>query len=361
MKAYRPVKAIIDLSALPKNLQVVRRYAPNAKVLAIIKSNGYGHGIERVAAQLAKADGFGVACIDEAILLRQKGFLHRIVLLEGLFSEAELSLAIQHRFDFVIHSRLQLDWLIAANTSASLNIWLKMDTGMHRLGFFPKEIPHILTQLKSINADAPYCCMSHFASADESNNQSDDFTQQQLALFLKLTDKEAATKSLANSAGIQRFPESHFDWVRPGIMLYGASAAHERVAGLHPVMTLMSEVIALKWLDAGETVGYGQTWQAPHKTLIAVVAIGYGDGYPRHAPSGTPVLIHGQQVPLVGRVSMDMITVDVTLLSNQMSIGDEVILWGKGLSVDVIAQACGTIGYELLCGVTQRVPRIEAS
>lgn len=355
MGAYRPVKAVIDLAALPKNLQVVRHYAPNAKILAIIKSNGYGHGIERVASQLTKADGFGVACIEEAILLRQKGFLHRIVLLEGLFSEAELTLAIQHRFDFVVHSDLQLEWLQAAHTSAPLNIWIKVDTGMHRLGFMPEALPDVWAKLNQLNMPVQLYCASHFSSADE----SESVTRQQLSLFQQVTESMDCAKSLANSAAVQRFPESHLDWVRPGIMLYGACATPERLAGLHPVMTLMSQVIALKWLETGEAVGYGQTWRAAQRTLIAVVAIGYGDGYPRHAPNGTPVLIHGQQMPLVGRVSMDMITVDVTALSDQMAIGDEVILWGKGLCVDVIAQACGTIGYELLCGVTQRVPRVE--
>jgi len=355
MTAYRPVKALINLAALSKHLQVVRGFAPNAKILAIIKSNGYGHGIERVAAQLTKADGFGVACIEEAILLRQEGFLHRIVLLEGLFSEAELAVAMHHRFDFVVHSSLQLEWLSSAQSKVPLNIWLKVDTGMHRLGFLPEQFPEVIKSVHQLAMPIQLYCMSHFASADESY----DFTQQQLNVFHQTTAEIACAKSLANSAAIQRFPESHLDWVRPGIMLYGACATSDRVAGLHPVMTLMSQVIAVKWLDAGETVGYGQTWRASQKALIAVVAIGYGDGYPRHAPNGTPVLIHGQQVPLVGRVSMDMITVDVTKLAGQMRMGDEVILWGKGLSVDVIAQACGTIGYELLCGVTQRVPRVE--
>lgn len=355
MNAYRPVKALIDLSALPNNLEVVRSYAPNSKILAIIKSNGYGHGIERVAAQLAKADGFGVACIEEAILLRQKGFLHRIVLLEGLFSEAEWMLAIQHRFDCVVHSYAQLDWLENVQIKVPLTIWLKVDTGMHRLGFLPEEMPEVIARLNQLTMSVQLYCLSHFASADESAS----FTHQQLALFQQVTAELNCAKSLANSAAIQCYPESHLDWVRPGIMLYGACATPETVARLQPVMTLASQVIALKWLEVGETVGYGQTWKVTQKSLIAVVAIGYGDGYPRHAPSGTPVLIHGQRMPLVGRVSMDMITVDVTQLAEQVAIGDEVILWGKGLGVDVIARDSGTIGYELLCGVTQRVPRVE--
>jgi len=353
--AYRPVKAIIDLNALQQNLRQVKAFAPESKVLAIIKSNGYGHGIERVAAQLSQADGYGVACIDEAIVLRQKGFLHPIVLLEGLFSEAELMIAVQHRLEFAIHSSVQLEWLKNSQIKTPLNIWLKLDTGMHRLGFQEHEIEAVIDDLQRLPAAVNIHLMSHFASADE----SEAFTRQQLSLFNRVAEPLKCPRSIANSAGVQRYPESHLDWVRPGIMLYGACATSETVPGLKPVMTLMSQIISLKWIEAGETVGYGQTWQAAHRSLIAVVAIGYGDGYPRHAPSGTPVLIHGKRLPLVGRVSMDMVTVDVTELAEKVAIGDEAVLWGKGLPVDVIAQACGTIGYELLCGVTQRVPRVE--
>lgn len=353
--AYRPVKALIHLNALQQNLRQVKIFAPSSKVLAIIKSNGYGHGIERVAAQLAQADGYGVACIDEAIVLRQKGFLHPIVLLEGLFSEAELSIAIQHRLEFAVHSFLQLEWLKNSSIKTPLNIWLKLDTGMHRLGFQVHEIQNVIAELKTLSAPVNIHLMSHFASADE----SEVFTQKQLSVFNQVAENLKCPRSIANSAGVQRYPESHLDWVRPGIMLYGACATSETVPGLKPAMTLMSQIISLKWIETNETVGYGQTWQASRRSLIAVVAIGYGDGYPRHAPSGTPVLIHGKRMPLVGRVSMDMITVDVTGLANEVVIGDEVILWGQGLPVDVIADACGTIGYELLCGVTQRVPRVE--
>ncbi|QBZ83379.1 Alanine racemase, catabolic [Hydrogenovibrio crunogenus] len=353
--AYRPVKALIHLNALQQNLRQVKTFAPDSKVLAIIKSNGYGHGIERVAGQLTQADGYGVACIDEAIVLRQKGFLHPIVLLEGLFSEAELSIAIQHRLEFAVHSFLQLEWLKNSAIKTPLNIWLKLDTGMHRLGFQVHEIQNVIAELKALPAPVNIHLMSHFASADE----SEAFTQKQLSIFNQVAGNLKCPRSIANSAGVQRYPESHLDWVRPGIMLYGACATSETVPGLKPVMTLMSQIISLKWIEAGETVGYGQTWQASRRSLIAVVAIGYGDGYPRHAPSGTPVLIHGERMPLVGRVSMDMITVDVTDLAEKVTIGDEAILWGQGLPVDVIADACGTIGYELLCGVTQRVPRVE--
>ncbi|MGE4499276.1 MAG: alanine racemase [Hydrogenovibrio sp.] len=355
MTAYRPIQARIHLNALRNNLKVVKTFAPKSKVLAIIKSNGYGHGAERVARELAEADGYGVASIDEAIFLRQKGFLHPIVILEGLFSEAELDLAIQHRLEFAVHNWEQLNWLKTSHVTTPLTIWLKLDTGMHRLGFDERDMERVLTAIDRLPMSVHLNLMSHFASADT----SDDFTQKQLSIFNRVAQTLNCPKSLANSAGVQRYPQSHFDWVRPGIMLYGACATDETVPGLQPAMTLASEITSLKWIEAGETVGYGQTWRAERRSLIAVVAAGYGDGYPRCAPAGTPVLIHGQRLPMAGRVSMDMLTVDVTDMADHVALGDEAILWGQGLPVDVIAQACGTIGYELLCDVTQRVPRVE--
>ncbi len=355
MTAYRPIQARIHLNAFHNNLCVVKRFAPKAKVLAIIKSNGYGHGAERVARELAEADGFGVASIDEAIFLRQKGFLHPIVILEGLFTAAELELAVQHRLEFSIHNWEQLNWLKESRITTPLNLWLKLDTGMHRLGFEESEVEQVFAAVDSLSMPVNLNLMSHFASADT----SDDFTLQQLSIFNRVAQKLNCPRSLANSAGVQRYPQSHFEWVRPGIMLYGACATEETVPGLQPAMTLASEITSLKWVEAGETVGYGQTWTAKRRSLIAVVAAGYGDGYPRCAPTGTPVLIQGQRMPMAGRVSMDMLTVDVTEMADKVALGDEVILWGRGLPVDVIAQACGTIGYELLCDVTQRVPRVE--
>jgi len=353
---YRPVKAYIDLEALTSNLDQVRAFAPKAKILSVIKANAYGHGMIRVVEQLSHTDAFGVASIDEAIKLRNKGFLHRILLLEGVFSESELPLVIQHRLDFVIHSNHQLDWLINLNTPSVLNVWIKLDTGMHRLGFLPEEFLSVQQKLAKLKSSVVVHYMSHFASADESI----EFTQQQFEVFNELTKKVKAQKSLANSSAIQNFPASHLDWVRPGIMLYGAGEHVQKdLNKLSPVMTLVSEITSLKWIKSGETVGYGQKWKARKPSLIAVVAIGYGDGYPRHAPAGTPVLIKGQKVPIVGRVSMDMITIDLTGFNANIEIGEPVILWGKGLSVDLIAKYAETISYELLCGVTQRVPMIE--
>lgn len=356
---YRPTKAYIYLQALKHNLNRAQSFAPNSKVLAVIKANGYGHGIERVAHQLSGADGFGVASIDEALLLRQKGFLHRILLLEGLFSEAEIPVVIQNRLDLVIHSDYQLDWLLNTPIPVQLSVWIKIDTGMHRLGFDTQQLPSVIAKLERSKNEFCIHLMSHFASADEDSAPSESFTANQLSRFAEATDMYHYAKSLANSAGVIRFPQSHYDWIRPGISLYGAGEIPGDDEKKQAVMQLESEVIAIKTIQIGESVGYGNTWTAERKSVIAVIAIGYGDGYPRHAQSGTPVLVNGERVPLVGRVSMDMITVDVTDCKSEVRISSPAILWGKALSIDEVAKHCGTISYELLCGVTKRVPMLE--
>lgn len=357
---YRPAKALIDLSALRHNLALIKMLAPHSKVLAVIKANGYGHGMLRVAQQLAQADGFGVASIDEAIFLRQQGFLHRILLLEGVFSEPELHLVVLHRIDIVVHAQHQLQWLLDNQFDNTLNVWIKVDTGMHRLGFLPEEVAEVLHTLEPLSKRYCIHLMTHLATADESSARGQAFTQLQLARFNSLLSNINYPKSVVNSAGVQRLTQAHFEWVRPGILLYGAGNI-ERVA-TRAVMTLASEIIALKWIKAGESVGYGNAWSAKTDTYVGVVAIGYGDGYPRHAPSGTPVLVNGHRVELIGRVSMDMMMVDLTSLANSpnlVTLGAHVELWGTQLSVDEVASFAGTIGYELLCGVTARVPIIE--
>jgi len=358
MLTYRPAKALINLPALKTNLKQVQEIAPNSKVLAVIKANGYGHGIQRVAQQLSGADAFGVASVDEAMLLRQKGFLHRILLLEGLFCEAEIPIVIQNRLDLVIHSDYQLDWLLNRPISSQLTVWIKVDTGMHRLGFEQSQLASVIAKLERSENDFAIQIMSHFASADESSDQACRFTEQQISAFETITKKYDYPKSLANSAGLVFYPQSQYEWVRPGIFLYGAGDfdAHPHQ---QPAMQLESQVIAIKNIPKGESVGYGNTWTAERDSKIGVVAIGYGDGYPRHANKGTPVLINGEKLPLVGRVSMDMITIDLTDAIQTIYIGCPVILWGKGLSVDEVAKHADTIGYELLCGITQRVPMIE--
>lgn len=356
---YRPAKAYINLPALRNNLAIAKRLAPNSKVLAVIKANGYGHGIARVAQQLASADGFGVASIDEALILRQKGFLHRILLLEGLFSAAELPLVIQNRLDLVIHSHYQLDWLLDYPEKSSINVWIKIDSGMHRLGFQPHEVDEVIRKIEQHTNNLQIHLMSHLASADESDAKAIDFTNTQIDRFNRVIAPYDFPKSLMNSAGLQHYSEMHYDWIRPGILLYGAGQFDASAPGLQAVMQLESEVIAIKSVSKGESVGYGNSWTAPRDTLVAVIAIGYGDGYPRHAPSGTPVLVNGYKVPLIGRVSMDMITVDISDCADNIDISSRAILWGSDLSVDEIARWANTISYELLCSVTQRVPMIE--
>ncbi len=359
---YRPAKAYIHLPALRHNLGIAKAFAPNSKVLAVVKANGYGHGICRVAQQLVDADGFGVASMDEALQLRQKGFLHRILLLEGLFSEIEMPLAIQNRLDIVVHSEHQLQWLLNYQTTIVMTVWLKIDTGMHRLGFSSNEIPSVIKRLEQSLSSFNIHLMSHLASADESSSSAIEFTQNQINVFNQVTEKFAFPKSLSNSAGLQAYRASRYDWVRPGILLYGAGQTDQtqnKQTQLKPVMRLESEVIAVKWIKSGEFVGYGNDWQASKDTCIAVIAIGYGDGYPRHAITGTPVLIEGKRVPLIGRVSMDMITVDITKYSDDINIGSLATLWGGELSIDEIAKCANTICYELLCGITSRVPMIE--
>lgn len=355
MTHYRPVEAWIDLVALRNNLEVVRQCAPTSKLMAVIKADGYGHGVLRVAKQLSGADAFAVASIDEAVLLRQNGFLHRIILLEGLFSFEELELAIAHRLEMVVHSFHQIEWLASLGASAQVNVWLKFDTGMHRLGFLPSQVDDVKQSLNSLRCQLQLQLMSHLACADT----SEDETQQQQRCFEDIRRSFPFSCSLANSAAVQRFGFTHYEWVRPGIMLYGAGKVDVTAESLMPVMTLASSITSLKWIEVGETVGYGNRWQAKRRTLLAVVAVGYGDGYPRHAPDGTPVLIQGTRCPLAGRVSMDMITVDVTDIQDTVTLGERAVLWGNGLSVDEVAEWSGTIGYELLCQITPRVPRIE--
>ncbi|HEY9018852.1 alanine racemase [Thiomicrospira sp.] len=353
----RPICAQINLAALRHNLNQVRDLAPNSKIWAVIKANGYGHGVGRVANQLASADGFAVASVDEALILRQKGFIHRILLLEGIFSADEIELVEQHRLEMVVHSPHQVNWLLEADIQIPIKVWVKLDTGMHRLGFSPEDFEQIMIKLQNAQPKISLHVMSHFASASESA----DFTAKQLATFEQITQNLDYPRSFANSAAVQNLTQAHFEWVRPGIMLYGAGILTEWQSRFRAVLTFRTQLISLKWIEAGEEVGYGQTWQAQRRSLIGVAAAGYGDGYPRHAPSGTPVLVNGKRAKIVGRVSMDMITIDLTDFADSVQIGDPVILWGEGLSVDEIADSAGTIGYELLCGITQRVPIIEVN
>ncbi len=356
----RPIRAYIDGDAARHNLQCVRAMAGQSKVMAVVKANGYGHGVERMAQSLSAADAFSVASIDEALELRRAGIEHPIVLLEGVFTHEEFSLVAQENLGVVLHSWQQLEMLEVAQLSQPIIIWLKVDTGMHRLGFSPDEVGAVWQRLHALSDRiASAGLMTHFAAADESDSI---LTELQMSRFHAVRQSLPSTllTSLANSAAIVHYPQAHGDWIRPGIMLYGVSpcALSATTLGLRPVMTLVSRVIAVKTVLAGECIGYGGRWCVPTDTRIAIVAVGYGDGYPRHAPSGTQVLVNGSLASLVGRVSMDMITIDVSDLDD-VQVDDPVVLWGVGLPVEQLALQAGTIAYELLCGVTKRVPCIE--
>ena len=350
----RPLTAVIDLGALRHNLDVARRHAPHSRVLAVVKANAYGHGIERAARALADADGFSLLELDAAVALRETGFAGRIVLLEGFFEPNELAVLAQYRITPVIHCAEQIGALAAWRDKTKLDVLLKMNSGMNRLGFQPAAFPGALAALRENPAVNSVTVMTHFANADDARG-----VEWQLRVFDPLAG--GCPASLANSAAILRYPETHRDWVRPGIMLYGCSPFAERVGpevGLQPVMTLKSEIIAIRDLVPGDTVGYGGMFTAARAMRIGVVACGYADGYPRHAPNGTPVLVDGVPTGTVGRVSMDMLCVDLGPVP-AAQVGSPVVLWGEGNPVERVAIASGTIGYELLCALAPRVRVVE--
>lgn len=356
-----PAFAEIDLEALQHNLSVVRRYAPRAKVMAVIKANAYGHGLVRIARALEDADALAVARVDEALRLRQAGIRRRIAVLQGFGSEEELQRHIDYDLEAVVHSFHQIDLLEHRDGRSALKIWLKIDTGMNRLGFTVGEAADVIQRVQHCTVvKQPFDTMTHLASADDPVNP---FTARQIEAFGGVETPNLGERSIGNSAGLIGWPSTIADWVRPGLMLYGISPIPETGAtslGLKPVMSFHSRVISVKAVQAGETVGYGNSWVCPHDILLGVIAIGYGDGYPRAARPGTPVLVNGQRVPLVGRVSMDMLTVD---LSSQPHVkpGDRATLWGKSLPVEDIAKHADTIPYTLVCGVTQRVEIVDNS
>ncbi|CAM5200762.1 alanine racemase [Alishewanella longhuensis] len=350
----RPV-AQINLAALQHNLQRVRELAPNSQVLAVLKANAYGHGLVRVAQALTEADAFAVARIDEALALRTAGIVKPIVLLEGFYEAAELPVLLANNLQTVVHNELQLNALEQTSLDGQLKVWLKIDTGMHRLGIEPAQFSAFYRRLWQCSAVLPGIrLMTHFCCADELDSIR---TDAQLSLFEQLSSGKAEQRSLANSAAILAWPTSHAEWVRPGLILHGISPFSAQVGQQHqlqPVMRLSSRLIALRQVQQGERVGYGGQWQADKETTLGVIAVGYGDGYPRHASNGTPVWLNGREVGLAGRVSMDMITVDLGPEA-QDKLGDEAVLWGPELAIERIAAAAGTIPYELLCNITPRV------
>ncbi len=355
----RPARADIDLQALRANLQRSRQAAPASRQVAVIKADAYGHGLVPVAQALAgSADALAVACLDEARQLRENGIQSPLLVLEGFFSRAELLAAVEMRLDVVVHHEAQLRLLEESPSLAlPLTVWLKINTGMNRLGWPVAAVGGVWQRLQALTAVHEIILMSHLASADIPASGQ---TERQRRCFDDVCRDRDGRRSLANSAAILTCPATHADWVRPGIMLYGVSPVAGQPAsawGLRPVMTLRSRLMAIQHCRRGDRIGYGGDWRCPEDMPVGIVAIGYGDGYPRHAPAGTPVLLNRQRVALIGRVSMDMISID---LRNQPAarVGDEVVLWGKGLPVEEVAVAAGTIAYELLCHLTRRVRRV---
>lgn len=351
----RPARAVIDLQALRHNYRLARE-STGAKALAVIKADAYGHGAVRIAQALeAEADGFAVACIEEALELRAAGIRAPVLLLEGFFEASELALIVEHDFWFVVHSAWQLEAIEQAVINRPLTAWLKLDSGMHRVGFLPDEYRAAYQRLQASGKVAKVVLMSHFARADELDSPRSD---EQLAIFNSASEGLAGEISLRNSPAVLGWPNIPSDWVRPGIMLYGATPfdrSQSLADQLQPVMTLESKIISVRELPAGEPVGYGATFVTRQTTRVGVVAMGYADGYPRQAPTGTPVWIDGQPSQLLGRVSMDMLGVDLTHLP-QAGLGSRVELWGRNVLASEVAERAGTIPYQIFCNL-RRVPR----
>jgi len=351
--------AVLDMAALAHNLASLRARLPGVKIMAVIKANAYGHGAVPVARALGGADAFAVARVDEGIALREAGVRQRIAVLQGFLCAEELELHTCHGLEPVVHSAYQVALLESCALREPVTVWLKLDSGMHRLGLDSEAFEACHYRLsRCASVRQPLNLMTHLANADEI---SDPATPRQLDLFGNQVSGLAGERSIANSAGLLAWEQARAEWVRPGIALYGVSPFPDRTAaaeGLKPVMTLRTRLIAIKPLKVGDAIGYGGDWVCHRPTRMGVASIGYGDGYPRHARSGTPVLLRGHRVPLIGRVSMDMITLDLTECP-EAEVGDPVVLWGEGLPVEEIARHADTIPYVLLCNVTPRVKRVE--
>ena len=355
----RPIRATISAGALAHNLMVAKAYASGAKLWAVIKANAYGHGLERAARALEAADGYAVLDFQEAARLRLAGIDRPLLMLEGFFKPADVALLHKYALTPVIHNSEQVEMLRLAALPGEIDVYLKVNSGMNRLGFTVDSLRPAYNAIRLHPQVRNITLMTHFADADGAGG-----VKAQLDWFNELTKPfEAGQRSLANSAALIAFPETRADWVRPGIMLYGCSPFSDRSAaslGLKPAMTLGSEIIATQHLQPGERIGYGFSYEAVGEMTIGVVACGYADGYPRHAPSGTPALVNGKRARIVGRVSMDMICVDISDIP-EAYIGTPVTLWGEGLSADEVAAAAGTLSYELLCALAARVPVSEVA
>jgi len=354
----RPITARIHPEAIRHNLALARQKAPDSRAWAVIKANAYGHGIERIYSALAQADGIALLDLDEAVRVRELGWKKPILLLEGIFEPIDIELADNHRLTIAVHCDEHLQMLESAKVRQPLDVMLKMNTGMNRLGFRPHVFRQACERAAALPSIRSVGLMSHFATADEG------LIDWQLDQFDAVTRDLPGEQSLSNSAGVLWHPRAHRDWVRPGTILYGASptgaSRHVADVGLRAAMTLTSRIIGVQTVAPQETIGYGRTFEADRPMRIGVVACGYADGYPRHAPTGTPVVVDGVRTRIVGRVSMDMLTVDLTPCP-QAAIGSPVELWGDQVKVDDVAEAAGTIGYELMCALARRVPVEVAS
>ena len=368
----KPAIATINSAALRHNIQLIKSFAPNQKLLAMIKANAYGQGLLPAAHILAdQVDGFGVARLREALEIQETGYTGKILLVEGFFDREELLKTLSRRFDSVIHCYEQLElleqvakeweeeqqkgfWKRKTKIYFPINVWLKIDTGMHRLGVHPEQVDEFYQRLKKCPLVESISFVSHFSRADEFDC---GYTEKQIATFEQATQSYPEhARSISASSGILYWKQAHYEWVRPGIIMHGISPHYEPIThlGFQPVMTLSSSLIAVRTHKAGEPVGYGGTWVSSKDTKLGIIAMGYGDGYPRNAPEGTPVLINGRKVPIVGRVSMDMLTVDLGA-DSQDKVGDEAIFWGKDLLIEEIAEHIGVISYELITKLTPRV------
>ena len=369
-KMTRPLRAEISASALRHNYHFAKRLAPQSQVFAVVKANAYGHGLERVARALHDADAFATLELDSAAALRKLGFEQPILMLEGLFAKDEIPLYCQHRLMMTVHSDVQMDMLSQQRPAIPLTVFLKMNSGMNRLGFPADRYPGELRKAEALQQKGvvgDLVLMTHFASADGPDGVGDALKRFVDAVYA--ANGSLLQRSTANSAATLRYPETHFHWVRPGIMLYGSSPFADQSAaelGLNPVMTLRSEIIGVQTLERGDKVGYGGVFTAKKRMRVGVVACGYADGYPRHAPGGgpdvsqhgTPVLVGGKRTRTVGRVSMDMMVADITDMPH-VHIGAPVTLWGEGLPADEVAHAAGTVAYELFCAVAPRVKMVD--
>jgi len=354
----RAAYALINLSHLENNLTSIRKIASRSKVMAVVKADAYGHGMLRVCKHLTDVDAFSISHVSEALELRESGITKPILALQGFSIVEELQLAIKHKIQVVIHQDEQLKILRSISHIHAINVYIKLDTGMHRLGFDPSQFKQIVAEINLIlPPKSKVRVMTHLACPNELSNPA---TQQQLDLFDQALSGQHYSQSIADSASILAWPQSHRDWVRPGGMLYGVNplsgdATNKVQVDLRPAMSLRAPIISIKGCQQGARIGYGGEFCCPHDMVIGIVAAGYADGYPRHLSRAQKLSINGRQVPIVGRISMDMITVDLTGVNAQ--VGDEVELWGKDISVTQVSRYAETISYELLCAAGNAVHR----